>query len=95
MSILEHISRYRIAAHAVQSGVAAKKDKSDWQPKHLRVGINLTKAEQAGLATLLMEKGLFTREEYAKAMADAVEKEVAMYEQELNAELGVDNIHLS
>ena len=54
-------------------------DKS-WEPKHLRVGIDTTKAEDAGLAVLLIKKGVITEEEYYQAMLDGVKKELEIYE---------------
>jgi hypothetical protein len=80
----EQVERYFRAAHAVQSGLAYLEQKSPkmFTPKHLRVGVDSTKAEAGGLAALLIEKGVFTRLEYLTATADAMEKEVAMLEAE-------------
>lgn len=43
--------------------------------KHLRVGINSAMAEHAGLAKLLIDKGVITEEEYREAMVQALEEE--------------------
>lgn len=91
---IEDLDRYFKAAHAMQSGVEFSKDKKDQTPKHLRVGINSTAASQEGLATLLIEKGIFTKDEYSKAMADAMEKEAARYQEKINLEYGTDKIIL-
>jgi hypothetical protein len=84
----EDIDRYNAAAHAMQSGVAFLRDKTAQEPKHLRVGINSAMSDQGGLATLLIEKGVFTRDEYEKAIADAMEREAESYRQMLMEETG-------
>ena len=88
--------RYNAAAHAVQSGIAMLMHHrpSIAEPKHLRVGIDTAKAEQAGLALLLINKGVFTLEEYQQAMADAMEQEKARSESELSELLGTQ-VHLA
>lgn len=80
--------RYLAAAHAVQSGVKYDPDSASQEPKHLRTGIDLMKAEQAGLVDLLIRKGVFTRVEYHEAMADAVETEKRRYETYLTKKFG-------
>lgn len=82
--------RYDAAAHAMQSGVAfeMEQDPGPTSPKHLRVGVNAAMSDAGGLATLLISKGIFTREEYIEAVADSMEREVARYEQHLNRILG-------
>ena len=72
--------RYRKALHKMQSAIAWLIHHSDGQykgasPKHLRVGINSLKAEQAALAHMLIERGLFTLKEYQEAMTVALEHE--------------------
>lgn len=74
---------YEQAAHGVQTakamdleaGVRSRTKK--FEPKHMRTGIDLSKAQQSGLARLLMEKGLFTADEYCEAMRLAVNEELA------------------
>lgn len=81
--------RYQAAAHKVQSGLhflmhfyqATRFHRTE--PKHLRVGIDISKAEQAGLAKLLIAKGVFTDEEYLLAMTEAVEEEANRYRDEV------------
>ena len=89
--------RYLAAAHAMQSGVAAVLDKSAQEPKHLRVGINTAMVDHGALVDLLIRKGVFTREEYAESLADAMEKEALTYRRKIAGELGValNKIHLA
>lgn len=85
---------YLEALHAVQTGVAMEMQisRSVVDPKHLRVGINSAHITDRGLATLLMEKGLFTLEEYKAAMAVAANQEVEEYEVKLREMLGGDAV---
>lgn len=78
--------RYEEAAHAVQSGVAMEMNyrPEPTQPKHLRTGIDLTKAEVGGLVRMLIAKGVFSEEEYMEAIALGVEEEQASYEKRLS-----------
>jgi hypothetical protein len=85
-SIEEATARYNTAAHAMQTAVALKMERQigkETEPKHLRVGINSAMVGQSGLVTLLLDKGVITREEYYTAQADAMEREVALYRNEL------------
>ena len=78
--------RYQRAAHAMQTGVEFSKDKTSQEPKHLRVGINSAMSDMGGLVTLLIEKGVFTHDEYVAAIADAMEREVESYRKQLQEE---------
>jgi hypothetical protein len=84
--------RHRVAAHAMQSGVAAEMQIEDRQtstePKHLRVGINAAMSDHAGLVRLLIAKGVITEGEYLKAIADEMESEKARYENSLSQHFG-------
>jgi hypothetical protein len=74
----------------VQSGVQALED-LDGKPessKHLRVGINTALVDHAALAELLIAKGLITRKEYAKALADAMEREHRRLEAAISKRVG-------
>lgn len=88
---MDDLERYHAAAHAMQTGVAVDQSRgsNDGTPKHLRVGINAAMADHAGLADLLIEKGLFTREEYVKAIADSMEREKKRYEDHLQSRYGL------
>lgn len=83
-------ARYRAAAHAMQSGVAGKMafDPAETTPKHLRVGVNSAMVEHSALVTLLLEKGVITEQEYFSALADAMEREKALYEETISAHYG-------
>lgn len=74
--------RYQRAAHAMQSGVAFEMnhDPKPTSPKHLRVGVNSAMVDSAAIAGLLIEKGVFTLEEYEKAIANQMEAEAESYE---------------
>lgn len=87
--------RYLAALHAVQSGVAAKMnyDPTETTPKHLRVGVNAAMVQDSALAQLLMRKGMITEGEYWSAIADAMEREQALYEQWLADQTGTP-VHL-
>ena len=84
------MNRYEAALHRMQSAIALDMTKLGLDSdglipieqrdlvrylKHLRVGINSAMAPQEGLATLLIEKGLFTLSEYETAMTGAAERE--------------------
>lgn len=82
--------RYLRAAHAVQTGVGLEleHDPASGTPKHLRTGLNLSKAEHGALVRLLIERGLFTEAEYLAAIADAAEAEQHAYEERLTERYG-------
>lgn len=72
------------AAHGVQSGVAYEESNrlSDaTSPKHLRTGVNIAMVDHAALAYLLIGKGIITEEEYKEAIRQAMNDEVARYEE--------------
>jgi len=81
----EDVARYRAAAHAMQTAVAMSMevDPGDCTPKHLRVGVNSALCDSGAMAALLIAKGLITRDEYEKAVADMMEAEVQRYREEL------------
>ncbi len=82
--------RYLAAMHAVQSGVAMEIEagSTDTTPKHLRVGINSAMVDHGALATVLIQKGILTEEEYFEALAETAEREQAAYEARLSARYG-------
>ena len=82
--------RHERAAHAVQTGVAYEMEfnRRLSEPKHLRTGINMAMSDQAGLARLLIEKGVITHEEYCRAVADEAEREKERAEARLEAHYG-------
>lgn len=87
---LEHYERYLVAAHGMQAGVAMEMNyKSEpTSPKHLRVGVNSALVDIHGLVELLIEKGIFTKTEYIKHMADAMEVERKRYEDHISKVIG-------
>jgi hypothetical protein len=74
----------REAAHGIQSAIAHEigLGRKVITPKHMRTSIELSRADQGGLALLLIAKGVFTAEEYAEAMRLAANTELAMREAE-------------
>ena len=82
--------QYLKAAHAMQTGVAMKRDidPTETQPKHLRVGVNSAMVDTATLVSLLISKGLITKEEWMAAVTMAMETEVKLYETELEKLIG-------
>lgn len=90
---------YEEAAHGVQSAIRYRLIKSRGHypssesvmsddfasPKHLRVGIDLRASDAAGLARLLIDKGLFTEEEYVEYMRLAANEELAREQDALGA----------
>jgi hypothetical protein len=83
--------------HMVQTGVkftmladhAPGADQTDaTAPKHLRTGINLAMREHGALVKLLIDKNLFTFDEYAAAVNVALAEEVAGYEESLSNTYG-------
>jgi hypothetical protein len=81
---------YSEAAHGLQSAIAYDPENKDLEPKHQRVAIDMQKADTMGLATLLIEKGVFTLEEYIEYMRLAANTELANREEELSDKFGVD-----
>jgi hypothetical protein len=92
----EDVDRYLAAAHAVQSAIAHSlvSHPAEGSPKHLRVGIDTMKVEQSALATMLIRRGIFTQDEYEKAMADAMEREVSLRAEALSKQFG-GKVHLA
>lgn len=86
------MSAYERAAHRVQTAIAVlmgrDPDYSGVQPKHMRVGIDLSKSDQCGLASLLIAKGVFTEAEYIEAVTKAAQDEADRYEKQIQAVLG-------
>jgi hypothetical protein len=84
--------RYMRAAHAMQSGVAMKAnyERSETEPKHLRVGVNSAMVAQGALAKLLIDAGVFTEEQYFAALADYMEQEAETYRKWLQERISPD-----
>ena len=73
---------YEQAAHGVQAAIAFDigRGSTASTPKHLRVGVDMSKADMLGLAMLLISKGVITEEEYIEHMRLAANEELAMRE---------------
>src|SRR6478609_5667341 len=69
------MSEYLKQAHRVQTAIAMNPNKTAMEPKHMRTGIDMSKADMAGLVTLLISKGILTREEYAEAITQSAYEE--------------------
>jgi hypothetical protein len=92
---------YEAALHGVQSAVkfemqrkAEQEGVSLPQPiedrlKHLRVGIDASKADHVALAFLMVSKGVFTWDEYAEAMRIGMNEELERYTQHCIREYGL------
>lgn len=90
MSIESDLARYRAALHAMQTGVGymMNYDPAETSPKHLRAGINSAMLELGFLHKALIEKGVFTEEEFAAGLAEFAEKERDSYVEKLKGYLG-------
>lgn len=87
---VKETERYLKAAHRVQTAVAFHPERPRDPYKDLRTGIDLSKSDMAGLVNLLIKKGIFTMEEYLEAVADSVEEEARMKENELSVRYGIN-----
>jgi hypothetical protein len=88
--------RYEAAAHAVQAGVGMEladderhgNTNSSASPKQLRTGVNMAMVSHGALVRLLIDKGLFTEEEYFEELVKGAEAEKTAYEERLSARYG-------
>jgi hypothetical protein len=84
---------YPEAMQAVQTGIAYEIELegeagAGCSPKHLRVGISSGAVSQAAIASLLIEKGIITLDEYMTALTVVANKEAKCYEEILSKKLG-------
>lgn len=86
--VVKETERYERAAHRVQTAIGAVPEHPNQTPKHMRTGIDMSKSDLGGLAKLLIDKGIFTLEEYLTALADQAEIEADRYEDELSVRFG-------
>lgn len=86
------MSAYEKAAHRIQTAIAVlmgrDPDFLQVQPKHLRVGLDLSKSDMDGLARLLIAKGVFAEAELADAITASVEQKGDSHEKMLQSALG-------
>jgi hypothetical protein len=77
---------YESALHGMQSAVAFENSRLpagyDFA-KHLRVGVNSAMVETAALALLLIEKGIFTEQEWNETLRLLMNNELSRYEDRL------------
>lgn len=89
------MSAYHDAAHRIQTAIAVLMGRdahySAVEPKHLRTGIDLQKADQCGLARLLIAKGVFTEAEYVHYITVSAIEEADSYETIVQAVTGHRN----
>jgi 3-deoxy-D-manno-octulosonic-acid transferase len=81
--------RYLDAMHAVQTGVDYEQQRHPDTPKHLRVGINSALITASAIARLLIDKGVFTEEEYWAKLVVVAEEEKTEYEKRLSERYGI------
>ena len=80
---------YAALMHAVQTGVALEHQRGsdDGSPKHLRTGVNSCMVTDHAIATLLIEKGIFTELEYVTQLVKSARQEKERYEKLLGVGL--------
>jgi hypothetical protein len=99
MTSEEKRARYAALLHAVQTGIAwelqldhpeadLNTDENLRAHKHLRTGIDGSKSDHGALAELLIERGVFTLEDYEDALLRGLEREKARYERVLSERVG-------
>lgn len=72
-------ARYVAAGHAVQSAIGFSMGASKiTEPKHMRVGIDMTKSDVGAITRLLVAKGICTDLEIWEALAEGAEAEAEM-----------------
>lgn len=97
----EKLAYYRELLHAVQTGIGwtialepdnngvdVNSDPNLRAHKHLRTGIDGSKADMGALARLLIAKGIITEDEYIDAIVDGMEREKLSHEIALSERLG-------
>jgi hypothetical protein len=92
-------SEYMDVIHSIQSAIAfgfgGPVEVNDRAMKHTRVGINSAMVNNHAVATLLIEKGVFTLYEYKKQILASAKEELARYQQEADAQYGPGKINFS
>lgn len=86
--------KYIEALHAMQAGVARMQEiePRSTTAKHLRVGINATRSDQGALIDLLIEKGIFTLDEYELKALEYMEREKKSHEDLLLEKTGIPHV---
>lgn len=78
-------------AKQVQTAIGFRPNKKMLEPKHLRVGIDMSKADMKGLVELLIAKGVFTADEYMAAVTKSAADEAELQRAALAQEMGIDD----
>ena len=86
MASMSKKERYVNLCHALQTGVGniLRLDGAEGTPKHLRTGLNILFCEHSALVMLLIEKGIFTEDEYFDSVNKVLAQEVSSYESKLS-----------
>jgi hypothetical protein len=75
---------YRDALHGVQSAISYEMEMGIGRathPKHLRVGVDSAMISDAAVVRLLIEKGVFTEEEFEESLRLQANYELDSYQQ--------------
>lgn len=81
--------------HAIQSAIAFKMNLPGYgaaEPKHMRVGIDSSKAEHAALVQLLVKAGVITDQDYFRSVCELLEHEVKIQTDEARRLSGHRNL---
>jgi len=83
---------YEVAMHGVQTAIANEIERGNTfaTPKHLRVGVDGSKADMFGLVCLLIDKGIITEDEYVEYMRLGANTELANWEEKYSEQAGLD-----
>jgi hypothetical protein len=95
--------RYEAAAHRVQTAVGMVLHlENPWMDdrlgrvlKHIRVGVDLSKADHGALVSLLIKKGVFSEAEYFEATVSGTEREAEMQQETLQKAMRKGNPDLT
>lgn len=79
---------YEEALHGVQTSIAFGFFERAMEPKHMRVGVDMSKSDALGLVSLLIDKGIFTGDEYVEYIRLAANVEVAQREEQITTTTG-------
>lgn len=80
---------YEQAVHGVQTSIASGAYDRGMEPKHMRTGVDMTKADMLGLACLLIDKGVISNDEYVEYIRLSANMEVAMREEDISQKTGL------
>lgn len=82
---------YEEAGHGVQTAIAFKMGQGEkaTEPKHMRTGIDMSKADMLGLVELLIDKNIITSAEYLEAIRLSANQELALHEEEVQQKYNI------